>query len=223
MIKVYKNFITDDDISWLKNDMEHRIQANQYEIKRFWSKDLIRELYNIDWDIQEFRYEIQYMDPAMRIIKKLLKNILPQGVPFYAAYQRQFIPQTVHVDDMNNIVSPEFCYSGILPLDPNINNIHKTIVWNLYFKTTNDMQKYFETFDARLMNLSIKNSDYYDLEHTLIGIYKPLDHLSLDGVYNYELGTLGLFDRAHVHCSSNWKKYNQCEYKDFIIFHFGTE
>jgi hypothetical protein len=94
-------------------------------------------------------------------------------------------------------------------------------VWDLYFKTTDSMHKYFETFDASLVDTNIINSDIYDLEHTLQGIFKPLNHLKLDGVYNYELGTLGLFDRTHAHCSSNWRKYNQCDYKDFIIFHFG--
>ena len=221
MIKIHKNFITQDAISWFKNDMNQRIQNNQYIEKKFWSKSLINELYNIDWDIQEFRYQVQDKDPAMQIMKNLLKDIIPHNVPFYAAYQRQFIPQSVHVDDINDNTRLDFCYSGILPLDPNNNNIHKTIVWDLYFKTTDSMHKYFETFDASLVDTNIINSDIYDLEHTLQGIFKPLNHLKLDGVYNYELGTLGLFDRTHAHCSSNWRKYNQCDYKDFIIFHFG--
>lgn len=221
MIKVHNDFITPENIAWFKNDMEQHISSNQHEIKKFWSKDLISRLYNIDWEIQEYRYEIQNKDPAMQLLKDLLKDIIPQKVPFYAAYQRQFIPQSVHVDDINNNTRLDFCYSGIVPLNPNINNIHKTIVWDLVFNTTDSMHKYFETFDNSTIDTSITNSDNYDLEHTLIGIFQPLNHLPLDGVYNYELGTLGLFNRTHAHCSSNWRKYNQCNYKDFIIFHFG--
>ena len=64
-------------------------------------------------------------------------------------------------------------------------------------------------------------SDYLDVNHCWGGTPSIVDYMPLDGVYHYELGSIGLLDRTHVHCSSNWRKYGQGDHKDIILLHIG--
>jgi len=223
MIKVHSDAVSNNDLAWFKQDMIARINNNQYFVKEAWNPELIKKLYNLeDWKILEYRSEIlDPTDPARRLLESIVYQYIPKNIWFYAAYQRQFIPQGIHVDDIPDGSNLDWCFSGIVPLDPNNDNIHKTIVWNKNFNTTEKMFEYIQTIDKSTLNYQHKNSTNYDIEHALHGIFEVLDHIELDGVYNYELGSIGLFTRTNMHCSSNWRKYNTCEYKDFIVLHFG--
>jgi hypothetical protein len=224
MIKVYNNAVSDSDLAWLRQDMANRFNNQQYVVKEAWNPDLIKKFYNLDdWKILEYRSEISKLpgDPTRQFLEKIVYQYVPRHVWFYAAYQRQFIPQGIHVDDIEEIHNLDWCFSGIIPLDPNVGDIHKTIVWNKSFNTTEKMFEYIRTVDKSTLNYQNKNSAKYDIEHTLDGMFEVLDFIDLDGVYNYQLNSLGLFTRTNMHCSSNWRKYNTCEYKDFVILHFA--
>lgn len=223
MIKVHNNAVSDNDLNWFKQDMADRINNKQYFEKEVWNPDLIKKLYNIDdCKVLEYRSEIlESTDPARQLLESIVYQYIPKNVWFYAAYQRQFMPQGIHVDDIPDGSNLDWCFSGIIPLDPNNDDIHKTIVWNKSFATTEKMFEYIQTIDKSTLNYENKNSSKYDIEHALYGIFEVLDFIELDGVYNYQLGSIGLFTRTNMHCSSNWRKYNTCEYKDFIVLHFG--
>lgn len=214
MIKVFDNFISSHQISLLKEDMQHRIDTKEYDDKKMYDQKTS----------MEFRININ--DHYTRsIIQELIKNVwdIPQNIlnRTYIAYQRQFFPHIVHIDDINDTHDQNFLYSGIIPLDENPNNIFKTIIWDIKFKTTKELDNYFRNYDKSSKVTIKKNSDEYDLEHTLIGHWNPLDYINLYGTYTYQLGTLGIFPRINAHCSSNWPKYNLVKNKDFITLHFG--
>lgn len=226
MIKVHENAVSEEDLFWFKQDMAKRINNNQHFEKEVWNPELLKQLYDLDdCKVLEYRVEIpdDPKDPARQLLNRIVHQYVPPNVWFYAAYQRQFIPQGIHVDDIPEGSNLDWCFSGIIPLDPNIDDIHKTIVWNKSFNTTEKMFEYILTLDRSTLNYqNQKNSSKYDIEHALYGIFVDvLEYTELDGVYNYQLGSMGLFTRTNMHCSSNWRKYNTCEYKDFIVLHFG--
>ena len=223
MLTVYQNLISVEEIDLFKKDFLNRIQENNMIIKDdVYDPNRLKELYNLtpeECKVLEYRSEIKD-GPLRDLLEEKVYQIIPNHIQFYAAYQRQFLPQLEHVDDINDSHDINWCFTGVIPLEENINNIHKTIVWDKSFKTTENMYEYLNNLDESTLDKTKRIDESYDIEHVLYGMSK-LNYINLDGVYNYELGSMGLFTRTHIHCSSNWKKYNLCDYKDFIILHFG--
>jgi hypothetical protein len=64
-------------------------------------------------------------------------------------------------------------------------------------------------------------SEVEDLEHTYDKNQESYmaDYLNLDGIYSYKAGTAVLFDATQLHCTSNWKKYNEFPYRELLQIH----
>jgi len=88
--------------------------------------------------------------------------------------------------------------------------------------TNGDLHSFFKEYIADSSKFPTVSdvSATQDVDHCW-GLPSIVDVMSLDGVYDYQLGSIGMFDRTHVHCSSNWRKYCQIDYKDIIILHIG--
>jgi hypothetical protein len=108
-------------------------------------------------------------------------------------------------------------------LDENINGVFKTVVWNQVFMTNDDLQKYIREFIAVNGQFPIVSnvSETQEVNHCWTSTPSIVDTWPLDGVYNYKLGSFGMFDRTHVHCSSNWLQHRLVDYKDIILLHIG--
>jgi hypothetical protein len=69
-------------------------------------------------------------------------------------------------------------------------------------------------------------SQQITLDHTPFNYKKEndylVDYLELDGILKYKIGDYVLFDTNQLHCSSNFKVYEEYEYKDLVQIHIGT-
>jgi len=222
MIEVFKDIFSAETIAWFKADLEATINIDP-EDRPFAPEDALR-LYGLkDCPLQDRRRIIKNTDPAHKHMREILYKIIPKHVTFYMAYQRQFLPHQMHVDAVTDHTDLTYAKSAIIPLDENINGIFKTIVWDHVMMTNEnfgEFMKYFLANKDTLEKLS-DTSSTQDVNHCWEGTPSIADYMLLEGVFDYELGSMGMFDRTHVHCSSNWRKYGLVDYKDIILLHIG--
>jgi hypothetical protein len=212
MVKTHVDIIPLDIVSYFKNNMNERMKKD-FKVTYVSDDNPV---------VLEHRVALGNDDPAYKKLCEFVYKIIPQGIYFYAAYQRQFHPHDLHADLVTPDTNLEWAYSMVIPLDQNINGIFKTLVWK------QELERNSQTFE--LINLyrnsqdqypkKFNNSELYDLDH-LAYADSIIDSIELDGVYEYQLGSIGQFTRSNMHCSSNWKKHNLTEYKDLIIIHAG--
>lgn len=221
MVKNFPDLFSLEEIQWFKDDMDERIKTNY--VDREFDREAAIKIFGVDCAIHDRRYIMDRSDDCYQRLAKIIRNIIPPDINLYAAYQRQFLPHLLHVDEVNDATRTDWAYSAIIPLDANIDNIFKTIVWNKDCPRYQQLSEFFQEFikdHSRYPKLNDVSSTY-DVDHVWTGIPHICDHMPFDGIYIYEMGSMGMFDRTHVHCSSNWKKYNLWEYKDIILLHIG--
>jgi hypothetical protein len=68
-------------------------------------------------------------------------------------------------------------------------------------------------------------SETEDLEHTYDENQESYmaDYLTLDGTYSYKAGNGVLFDATQLHCTSNWKKYEEFPHRELLQIHVGCK
>lgn len=221
MVKNYPDLFTKEQIQWFKNDLIKSINVNY--VDRPFDPDEAQKIFGVDCTIHDRRYILTEGNLAYDKLLETIHQIIPSNVNLYAAYQRQFLPHLLHVDEVNDNTCMDWAYSAIIPLDENINGIFKTLVWNKVCPRYCQLAEFFQEFikdNGQFPKLN-NTSKLYDLDHVWRGASHICDHMPFDGEYVYEIGSMGMFDRTHVHCSSNWKKYNLWEYKDIILLHIG--
>jgi hypothetical protein len=221
MVETFDNFMSPEDLSWLKQDMCDRINGPAH-VDRPFDPDLAEKKFGVRQDILDRRIVLHPSDPAFELIRTRLEPIIPAGVELYMAYQRQFLPHQLHVDSVYHPdTNMNYIKSAVLPLDENINGVFKTIVWNQFCKNYQELMAVFQLFIDGSLDKLHDLSETEDVGHCWDTDPNIVDYMPVDGVYHYKLGSLGMFDRAHVHCSSNWRKYGIAEYKDIVILHIG--
>jgi hypothetical protein len=129
------------------------------------------------------------------------------------------VPQAVHVDAVSADTDLTWAFTGLIPLDENTNDVYKTVIWNKQCVTRDEFENFTHNTPIESLDQTVSNKDHYDIDHCLYGDFAKWNHIEIEGAYNYELGSVGLFTRTHAHCSSNWRKYNYAPYKDIIILH----
>jgi hypothetical protein len=227
MVETFETALTPDDIAWFKADFERLINVNP--IMRSCNAENSLEHFGASIDIIDQRHEFRADDAdneGHRRMCKILFRYVPSNIDtrrlnVYMAYQRQFLPHQLHVDSAVPGIDMSYAKSAIIPLTENPNGIFKTLIWNKMFLTLNDVQDYIKAFIADKSQFPIVSnvSESYDVDHCWRGTPSLMDTMPLDGVYDYQLGSMVLFDRVHLHCSSNWFKYHQVNYKDIILLH----
>lgn len=221
MIETLENALTPDDIEWFKADFEKLINVDPVD-RPYNIEDSLRiygqEINNIDR-----RHILQSGDKAFQRMGNILYQYVPAGTFFYMAYQRQYLPHQLHVDGVYPDTDLNYAKSAIIPLDKNINGVFKTVVWDRAFLTNDDLQQYFKEFIADNNQFPVISnvSETQEVDHCWTGTPSIVDTWPLDGVYNYQLGSIGMFDRTHVHCSSNWVQHGLVNHKDIILLHIG--
>lgn len=222
MVEAFINKLSTDDIAWFKADFESKINVDP-EDRPYDPVDALR-IYGVEnCPLQDRRHIIRAGDEAYRRIGDIIHDIIPRGTYFYMAYQRQFLPHQLHVDGVYPDTDLNYAKSAIIPLDENPGNIFKTVVWDRTFLTNDDLNAFFKEFinDSSKFEKVSDVSATQEVDHCWGGDPKVVDYMPLDGVYNYALGSIGMFDRTHVHCSSNWRKHSVVDYKDIILLHIG--
>ena len=146
--------------------------------------------------------------------------------PGCGVFQRCYIPFGMHIDSKRRI-DPERSIGeaegpGIalmIPLDedPKFN----TVFWNNYFVDDQAKIEFFNEFIA-LPQHQVQNhrtGDRCDLEFSWQDPNKKLyNHLDLDMIYNWKLGTAAYWNRNQLHAASDFTKHYP--YKDCITIFF---
>ena len=221
MVETFENALTADDVAWFKSNLATLINVDPVD-RPYSVEDSLRiygqEITNIDR-----RHILQPGDEAFRRMGDILYRYVPRGTFFYMAYQRQYLPHQLHVDGVYPTTDLNYAKSAIIPLDENVNGVFKTVVWNRAFLTNDDLQQYFREFIADSSQFPVISnvSETQEVDHCWAGTPSIVDTWPLDDVYNYQLGSIGMFDRTHVHCSSNWVQHGLVDHKDIILLHIG--
>ena len=205
--KVIKNLFSKDEINKFLNLYEQLPitvhNKNQNVIKKRWLKEYGRELEELFYkklknEIGDFKYDNLKTD---------------NGDTIYGLFQESYNPIGLHIDGGFNFEDLIYKQS-LIPLTP----LGSTVIFKnrFYGQSTN-----FTTDKSELEKKNLKyGQNKRSSEH--LGLYgdKPFDEeihkkylkhekienlsgLEIDLVYEWELGSMLIFDRTNLHCSSS--------------------
>lgn len=157
---------------------------------------------------------------AHRIVRKIVDNLFPgKQEPLWANYQRQVLPHTLHVDEYGrNRKNPTWTIVIALDNEPR----HKTVLFKNQFNDGVQLRDYLNlqcTQQSKLNDISL-HEDLNHLYDSGLGV-NLADYLDVELVHSYTAGTGILFDTNQAHCTSNWRRYSDIEYRDLIQIHIG--
>lgn len=127
------------------------------------------------------------------------------------AYERQYEPTPLHVD-------PEpMQHTLIIPLhdDPGC----RTIAWKQTFDTVDQWHRFVESWQPHGLGNDLSQKELLDHCYDENKQSNMADYLDLDGIFVYEVGSVGVFSARQVHASSNWRRLPNYVYKDFVVVH----
>ena len=221
-VKTLHNFVTAEDIAWFREDWQRYFDQGEYETISATPSD-VKLKWGIDnWDVKDHRRQLRPGDAAWLKMARMIHTVIPPTVNFWVAYQRQYIPHSMHIDEPHPGADPNWLYSVIVPLDSETVNVAQTVVWDHQFDHFSEYLEFQQDFIRHPENYEKVSdvSQHYDVDHCNLN-RNPADFFPLAGVYQYQLGTAGIFPRLNLHCSSNWRRHSTALYKDIIIYHIG--
>jgi hypothetical protein len=195
----------------ISDQLLSQLQVDQ--LKEFWNQNQDRvetKFYGPEISKPDLRLIIRQHDSVYKLIKHVVDSMLPGQPKFYSAYERQHNPTPLHLD-------PASVYTFIISLDEQPK--FKTLVWKELFESKEHWENFVCSWQKSGPEPSIKISDLYPISHTY-DKNKELylaDYLTLDGVFEYRLGSVACFFGHQVHCSGNWQ--DLVKYKDFVVVH----
>jgi hypothetical protein len=203
-VETIENFLTAEDVQWFRDDFERYLLGPLPPQKTSVVK----------------QYEVKKTEPGYNRLLECAALAMPDIVDcidIIMSYQRQFIPHPLHVDGFPVGVDKNYYFSIVIPLQENINDVFKTIVWDKNFEQYAQFDEYQKDFALNKHNyIKLNNSsEEYNLTHCLMGgaTENLSDYMPLEGAYVYKLGTAGKFVRTHVHATNNWTTVPGYEYK----------
>jgi len=216
-MRIHENLINDREIELLR---------------KYWEKNLDKVYvngYREEGEIQDYRLDINQTDPEFDIVKSIVKkdfanylnayNNPIEGSFYWAALQRAYLPHLLHIDDC--FVDDRPAYTYIIAFDSYTK--HRTLAWKKICKGGNKelLQEVNFWFSNHIHHGKINNvAGKEDIDHTpnLDNNYM-LDYYQFDGSFIYEKGSGCLFNARQMHCTSNWKKYDEFEYRELLQIH----
>ena len=212
------DIVAPEELAWLQNDMAKRIESEGQDLTMN-PEHLERRFGRSNNGVLDRRVVLDGRDPAYQLVEKIVRRRLPPKAGLYIAYQRQMMPHHLHVDPIITEPDPETCFSLIIPMmdDPEF----KTIVWKKQYRSWEDVNRevvYFKDHHDTYQQQNNLSKEHH-LGHCYQGDPMFTDYMELDGIYQYKLGTVGMFPRLQMHASNNWLKCERYQHKDIIIVH----
>lgn len=210
MFKIIKNALSSEQISILTDYWDNN--SNLCSVGEF------------DGKVLDYRLKV-LRDPGIKdMLEKIISKDFTNVVHIYAALQQQKFPNQIHIDDYNVKEYPGVpVYTYVFALDtvPEF----KTIVWKETFESNSKLHEYLKSNYKTLMSLKSSNiSETEDLEHTYEDCpYRLCDHLTLDGIFQYQAGDGVLFNARQPHTTSNWLKYQKFNSKRLLQLHIASQ
>lgn len=209
MVESY-SIVTPEEVSWFQQDLEQRIHSEGE-----------RRITDGRWWDTRVSLVNQRHDPARNRAIKILQRARPDIdtdslQSSWIAYHRQLKPQGLHIDQMSH-VPPKHGVSAIIPLTEYKNHFN-TVVFDVHCEDFEEFDKTFcYKYLSQLPVIADRRLDGLKLDH-LHPNMNVADRYPLDGIFQWRLGTIGVFTRTNLHCSTNWKN-QQFRHKDFVVFH----
>lgn len=184
--------------------------------------------YGSDWhpmaDVSNYidkRLLIVNNSEAGRIIERMVHKIFPGEQYIWTNYQRQALPHTVHMDEYGrDRLNPTWTIVIAVDDEPRF----KTLLFKEKFNSCHDLDSYLikcaETNAPFLSDISGEQ----DIEHMKKDRYEHnlCNYLTFEGAFTYAAGSAILFDTNQAHCTSNWRKYPDIQYRDLVQIHIGA-
>jgi hypothetical protein len=128
-------------------------------------------------------------------------------------FSRSFYPVGIHVDVNKN----EKGHTLMIPLTSDTRI--KTLVWKETATGQQDLNSIFHRFqtDINSFQPQPKISEQLDLRNCWLGRPPIVDFLELDGMAEWQAGSIFKFDRRQLHASNNYKAF--VDFKDYILIH----
>ena len=217
MLEIFENAITADEITHLQEQFTQLKSTVELD-ERYYitSKDDIRDLYNSDSEslIQQQRISVlkfPVADFVRNIVNQILSTPLKDSVRIM--FSRSFYPVGIHVDVQKN----EKGHTLMIPLT--FDNRIKTLVWKETATGQQDLNSIFHRFQTDINSFQPQPimSDHLDLRNCWLGCPPIVDFLELDGMAEWQAGSIFKFDRQQLHASNNYKEF--VEFKDYILIH----
>ena len=179
----------------------------------------------VNWQVGDtiidHRLLIDKNSPEFDIIRRIVNSNFNEVIDFWSAYQRQTNPHSIHIDDYGNEHKDCFRYTYVLAMDTE--SRFKAIIWKEKCWDNDALHAYVTEWGKlrRVKKKTSNISEVEDLEHTYDENQQSYlaDYLTLDGIYTYKKGTGVLFDASQLHCTSNWKKYQDVPYRELLQIH----
>lgn len=156
---------------------------------------------------------------AWQILRDKVDQLYPAGTVFWANYQQQIYPHSLHVDEYGrDRKQPTDTIICALDTEPKF----KVYIFKEWFNDCASIEPFFVQCKGQP---AVSNfSDLEDVEHCM-DLYQPTanrcDYLTVDGVFSYQQGHAILFDTNQIHTSSYWVKYPEFSTRDLLQLHIG--
>lgn len=203
--------------------IENAFNQEQLQIfKNYWANNQTKTYVNweLDGEVLDRRLILNESGPEFSLVKEVVLKDFTNPIQIWSAYQRQNFCHHIHIDDYGDD-TPFFRYTYVFSLDtvPEFN----TIVWKEAAHNNDALKEHVGEWGKQRLLLSKKSniSETQDLEHTYDENQEDYfcDYLTLDGIYNYKAGCGVLFGATQYHCTSNWRKYPQFNYRELLQVH----
>jgi hypothetical protein len=218
MLTVFKNAVTAEEIMHLQQQFaELKAMVKFNDTYLITNPDEIRELYNLESEslIQQERVEINSY-PVAEFVRNIVDRILPNPLKSFTPimFSRSVYPVGIHTDtDEKNHTG----HTIMIPLTSDARI--KTLVWKESARGQPGLDSIFQRFqnDIKSFKPHPRISKQLDLKNCWLGHPSIVDFLELDGIAEWQTGSIFKFERQQLHASNNYRAF--AEFKDYVLIH----
>lgn len=218
MLTVFENAVTAEEIMHLQQQFaELKATVDFNDTYLITNPDEIHELYNSKSKslIQQERVRINLYPVAefiRNIVNRILSNPLKPSIPIM--FSRSVYPVGIHTDtDEKNHTG----HTIMIPLTSDARI--KTLVWKETTRAQSGLDSIFQRFqnDIKSFKPQPRISKQLNLKNCWLGYPSIVDFLELDGIAEWQTGSIFKFERQQLHASNNYRAF--AEFKDYVLIH----
>jgi hypothetical protein len=218
MLTVYPIAVIAEEILYLQKQFTLLKTDSKFdEIYWITNPDEIQDLYNSKEQrlIQQERIVVRQQS-VLEAIRTIIDRVLPNFLNPNARilFSRSFHPIGIHTD-----TSETHWQGHTLMIPLTFNNDIKTLVWKQTALGQSGLNEIFQRFINHTDSFTKQSniSQQLDLRNCWLGQPPIVDFLELDGIAEWQSGSLFKFERKQLHASNNYKTI--VDFKDYVLIH----